>query len=105
MRTETITGLKIRYDNGIEALFRTYEFLAASPLPKGLWMITVRERFFVFFAGKPQTFCGHNSWWRNDAGECPPIHLGLYLCQCWIAVKELRAASAQHTIHENPLQK
>lgn len=105
MRTDTITGLKIRYDNGIEALFHTYEFIAASPLPKGQWMITIRERFLVFFAGKPQTYCGHNSWWRDTEGRHPSIRLGLYLCQCWIAVKELRSDSILHTVYENPLQK
>lgn len=104
MPISEVKGLKIRFDNGIERLFHTYDFISARPVKEGIWEITIRERFFVFFPGKPKTYCGLGSRWRNAEGHRPTIYEALYLCQCWMVLVKMKLRRDQHVFYENPLR-
>lgn len=104
MFTKEIKGIRIRYENGFEGLFRTFDFVRAKPVKDGIVEITIQERFFLFFPSKPRSYCGIGSRWRNSAGEKPPLAEGLYLCQCWLTLMRMTARRGRHIIHENPLR-
>lgn len=105
MPIREIKGLKIRYENGIEGLFRTFVFVSARPVKEGVFEITIRERIFLFFHSKPRSYCGLGSRWRNAAGEKPPLAEGLYLCQCWLTIMKMRTRRGQNAVlYENPLR-
>ena len=104
MPISVVKGLKIPFDNGIERLFHTFDFVSARPVKEGIWEITIRERRFVFFPGRPKTYCGLGSRWRNEQGQKPPIQEALYLCQCWLVLMNMRLRRGERLLHENPLR-
>lgn len=102
MLIEEIRDLEVRYENGIERFFQTFDFVSARPAAKqGTVEIAFRRRVFYFFPLREVRYCGSNITWRNALGERPTPAEGVFLCQVWLALSK---KPMKRKLFENPLR-
>jgi hypothetical protein len=99
-----IRDLNVRYDNGLEGIFRTFEFVEAEERHWGVFQITIRPRFCLFFRGRPRVFTGAGAHWRDLLDRAPSLGEGVFLCQCWILLMKKDRPQKKQRFIINPLR-
>lgn len=103
--TDEVRGLKVPFDLGLEGLVRSFEFVSAKAAPKGLFEVTIRRRYLLFFKGSPRTYCGTAFNWRDREGRPPPLIDALFLGRCSLRLVEIGLCrKARKKLYENPLR-